>query len=42
MKRIILQILTSIAGFFNKMSDQEAERITHLYNLFSDAIEKRG
>ena len=32
MKKIILQILNSIAGFFNKMSDQEAKRIIDLYN----------
>jgi hypothetical protein len=31
MKRIILKILNSVAGFFNKMSDQEAKRIIEMH-----------
>jgi len=43
MKRIILHILNSIAGFFNKMSDQEAKRIIDFYkHIFEGDLRERG
>ena len=32
MKKIIKTLLSVIAGFFNRMADQEAERVIRYYN----------
>ena len=32
MKRIFLQIVNSIASFFNKIIDEEAKRVIEFYN----------
>jgi len=43
MKRIILQILDSIANFFNKIIDKEAERVVEFYNyIFASDLKERG
>jgi hypothetical protein len=43
MKKILLQIINSIASLFNKMSDQEAKRVIDLYNhIFASEFDERG
>jgi cell shape-determining protein MreC len=37
MKRIILQIIDSITGFFNKIIDKESERVDKFYKYIFDS-----
>lgn len=40
MKRILPQILKSIANFFNRISDQEAEKVIKLYNCLFESLDR--
>ena len=42
MKKILKQIISSIINFFNRMTDQEAERAIELYGQVSEAKLNKG
>jgi len=43
MQKIIFQILDSIANFFNKIIDKEAERVDKFYKyIFASDLKERG
>jgi hypothetical protein len=37
MKKLLKRIIRSITNFFNRMADQEAERVIELYSKISEA-----
>jgi hypothetical protein len=42
MRKLLKIILNSIAGFFNKMADQEAERVIDFYNNIFETKPNKG
>jgi hypothetical protein len=42
MKKVFKKIISVIKNFFNKMADQEAERVIDLYSQIFEAREKGG
>ena len=42
MKKILKTIIGAIAGFFNRMADQEAERVIGFYSQIFEAKPKKG
>lgn len=42
MKRVFRKIINSIINFFNRMADQEAERVIGYYSQIFEAKPKKG